>query len=117
MARAESRSDFYARVYDLVRQVPPGKVTTYGTLALALGRPHWARQVGWALAALPTVHPGEPVPAHRVVNAVGALSGGWAFGTPEVQRGLLEEEGVEFDAQQRVPLERFLWAPPVGRDA
>ena len=111
MPPAESRSTFYARVYDLVRQVPPGKVTTYGTLALALGRPHWARQVGWALAALPTLNVGEPVPAHRVVNAQGALSGGWAFGAPEVQRGLLEEEGVEFDAQERVLLDRYLWVP------
>jgi methylated-DNA-protein-cysteine methyltransferase-like protein len=111
MPPAGSRSTFYAQVYDLVRQGPPGKVTTYGTLALALGRPQWARQVGWALAALPMQNSGEPVPAHRVVNAVGALSGRRAFGALEVQRGLLEEEGVEFDAQERVLLDRYLWVP------
>lgn len=97
---------FYEEVYELVRQVPAGRVITYGTIALVLGRPTWARQVGWALAA-----PHVEIPAHRVVNAVGALSGGWAFGAPEVQRGLLEDEGVEFDASGRVPLDRYLWQP------
>jgi methylated-DNA-protein-cysteine methyltransferase-like protein len=104
-----SRSEFYARVYDLVRQVPTGRVTTYGALAWALGMPRGARQVGWALAALPEEH---DVPAHRVVNRVGALSGGWAFGAPEVQRMRLEDEGVRFDPEGRVRLERFLWLPP-----
>jgi methylated-DNA-protein-cysteine methyltransferase-like protein len=102
------RSEFYQRVYALVRLVPPGRVTTYGTIASALGAPHWARQVGWALAALPD---GHDVPAHRVVNAAGALSGGWAFGAPEVQRLRLEDEGVRFDTSGRVRLERYLWEP------
>ena len=95
-------------MYDLVRSVPPGRVTTYGSIAWALGMPHGARQVGWALAALPDEH---DVPAHRVVNRVGALSGGWAFGAPEAQRLRLEEEGVRFSADGRVRLERFLWQP------
>ena len=101
---------FYARVYALVLLVPPGRVTTYGSIARALGLPHGARQVGWALAALPDEH---DVPAHRVVNAVGALSGGWAFGAPEVQRGLLEDEGVQFEAafEHRVRLDEHLWEP------
>jgi methylated-DNA-protein-cysteine methyltransferase related protein len=94
--------------------VPPGHVTTYGAIAWALGMPHGARQVGWALAALSDQHEHD-VPAHRVVNRVGALSGGWAFGAPEVQRLRLEDEGVRFDADGRVRLERFFW-DPAGAD-
>ena len=97
-------------MYDLVRQVPSGRVTTYGAIAWALGMPRGARQVGWALAALK--HEQEhDVPAHRVVNRVGALSGGWAFGAPEVQRLRLEDEGVKFAADGRVRLKRFFWDP------
>jgi methylated-DNA-protein-cysteine methyltransferase-like protein len=102
--------DFYPRVYAMVRRVPFGRVTTYGSIAFALGRPQWARQVGWALAALPDEHASD-VPAHRVILASGRLSPGFAFGVPGVQRALLEEEGVEFDAQGRVPLARYLWEP------
>lgn len=98
----------FARVYALVRQVPAGRVTTYGSIARVLGHPTGARQVGWALAAL---HGGHDVPAQRVVNARGELSGGWAFGGAEVQRALLEKEGVTFDEHGRVHLNRHLWEP------
>jgi methylated-DNA-protein-cysteine methyltransferase related protein len=100
-------SDFYRDVYRLVRAVPRGRVTTYGSIARALGKPHGARQVGWALYALNGQH--LRVPAHRVVNAQGALSGSWAFGDPGVQRARLERDGVVFDADGRVSLERYLW--------
>jgi methylated-DNA-protein-cysteine methyltransferase related protein len=104
------RSTFYQEVYEIVRAVPSGRVTTYGAIARALGMVHGARQVGWAMAAIDSdVEP--PVPAHRVVNAHGALSGGWAFGHPDVQRGLLEDENVVFTADGRVPLESYLWEP------
>ena len=63
---------FHAQVYELVRQVPPGRVTTYGDLGAALGLRSVARQVGWALAALPDDH--DDVPWHRVVNAQGQVS-------------------------------------------
>ena len=99
---------FHARVYEVIRAVPVGKVTTYSAIAWALGRPGWARQVGWALAALPEVH---DVPAHRVVNASGELSGTWAFGGPDAQRRLLEPEGVAFDSSGRVRLDQHLWLP------
>jgi methylated-DNA-protein-cysteine methyltransferase-like protein len=97
---------FNEQVYELVKQVPSGLVTTYGAVARELGLPRAARQVGWAMAAL---RPGHDVPAHRVVNAEGALSGGWAFGAPEVQRALLEEEGIRFDDRGRVKLADHLW--------
>lgn len=91
-------------VYRLVRAVPPGRVTTYGTLALLLGTPRSARRVGAAMSRSP-----DDVPAHRVVNSVGFLSGGWAFGSPEIQRALLEAEGVEFVEAARCKLSAHIW--------
>jgi methylated-DNA-protein-cysteine methyltransferase-like protein len=101
------RSDFYARVYEIVRQIPAGRVTTYGSIARALGMPHGARQVGWAMSALRDAED-DDVPAHRVVNAEGGVRGGWSA---EVRRALLEEEGVEFDADGHVRLDTHLWEP------
>ena len=98
-------SDFYRTVYRMVRAIPRGRVTTYGSIARALGMPFGARQVGWALAALEDDH----VPAHRVVNARGGLSPRSGFGTPAVQRALLERDGVIFGPDGRVSLERYLW--------
>ena len=99
---------FDEQVYALVRSVPVGRVTTYGAIARALGQPSRAREVGWALYALES---GHDVPAHRVVNAQGALSGAWAFAPPG-QQALLEVEGVRLDARGRVPLDQFGWEPP-----
>lgn len=93
----------------MVRAVPRGRVTTYGAIARALGAPSRSREVGWALAALRDSD--HDVPAYRVVNVGGALSGGAAFGGAGVQRALLEAEGVRFDDRQRVILERYLWQP------
>jgi methylated-DNA-protein-cysteine methyltransferase related protein len=98
--------EFYVRVYDLVRRVPRGRVTTYGSLAHALGAPGWARQVGWALAALDD----DDVPWHRVVNARGGLSPR-TYGSADLQRALLEAEGVEFDSHSRLDLGTYLWEP------
>ena len=98
--------DFQARVYALVQRVPEGTVTTYGAIAAALGDPRKAREVGWALKTMPD---GVDAPAHRVVNREGRLSGGWAFGGPEVQRRLLEFEGVRFLGDGCVDLAHHLW--------
>lgn len=99
---------FNQRVYAVVRRIPRGMVTTYGTIARALGDPRKAREVGWALHSKPK----EVVaPAHRVINREGRLSGGWAFGSSEVQRGLLEAEGVRFLPDGRVDLAIHLWWP------
>lgn len=99
---------FSQRVYEMVSRVPQGMVTTYGAIASALGDPRKAREVGWALHAKPKE---VAAPAHRVINREGRLSGGWAFGGPEVQRGLLEAEGVTFLPDGRVDLEKHLWRP------
>jgi methylated-DNA-protein-cysteine methyltransferase related protein len=100
---------FPRQVYAIVRRVPRGRVITYGAIASVLGDPRQARQVGWAMAATPADKP--KIPAHRVINARGELSGGPAFGGYEVQRRMLEAEGVVFEADGRVDLERYLWLP------
>lgn len=101
-------SDFWTRVYTVVRRIPEGKVTTYGRVSRALGAPRSARMVGWALNSLP---PGSDVPAHRVVNRNGQLTGAHHFGPPEVMRGLLEDEGVDFVDELTVDLAAHLWDP------
>ena len=100
--------DFPHRVWALVRRIPRGRVTTYGHLARALGSPRAARQVGWSLHATP---PDGDVPAHRVVNRYGELSGGWHFGHPDVMKRLLLAEDVPFSDDYRVDLARALWIP------
>src|SRR6266513_1151531 len=100
---------FPRQVYAIVRRVPRGRVITYGAIASGLGDPRKARQVGWAMAATPRDKP--KIPAHRVINARGELSGGPAFGGYDVQRRMLEAEGVVFEADGRVDLERYLWLP------
>ena len=98
---------FFERVYRLVRQVPPGKVISYGAIAHMLGHPHAARTVGWALHGLPE---GSDVPWHRVINSQGAISISGRGHGADLQRALLEAEGVEFDKNGAVDLERFGWA-------
>ena len=98
----------HVRVYDVVRRIPPGRVATYGAVAQLAGIPRAARQVGYALAALPENL--ADVPWHRVINARGEVSrrsGGTAF--ERVQRTLLEAEGVVFDPHGRVDLDRYGW--------
>jgi O-6-methylguanine DNA methyltransferase len=100
--------EFFEAVWDLVRAVPPGRVTTYGWLAWRLGRPHNARLVGQALASVVN---GQGVPCHRVINSQGHLSGAPHFGPPG-QRALLEAEGIVFRPSGGVDLRRYLWRPP-----
>ena len=99
-------SGFFERVYQLVRQVPPGKVTSYGAVARMLGNPNGARTVGWALNSIPE---GSDVPWHRVINARGAISPRSAQSIADLQRALLEDEGIEFDEDGGVDWERFGW--------
>ncbi len=97
---------FYEQVYQLVEQIPQGKVATYGQIAMMLGNPRASRAVGYALHGNP--RPGE-VPCHRVVNRFGQLCRGFAFGGMEIQKALLVEEGVEVDEEGTVDLARFCW--------
>lgn len=86
--------NFFERVYAVVKRIPKGKVLTYGDVARAVGAPRCARQVGWALHCNP--EPGV-IPCHRVVFGDGRLTDGFAFGGKEIQKALLEAEGVQFD--------------------
>lgn len=90
----------------MVCRVPEGRVATYGQIARLIGRPRHARQIGYALAALPD---GFDVPWHRVVNAKGGISSRAKAGYDDYQRILLEAEGVEFSPAGRVYLTAFLW--------
>jgi methylated-DNA-protein-cysteine methyltransferase-like protein len=101
---------FPERVYCIVRCIPRGSVTTYGTIAATLGERRGARMVGWALSGCP---PDLSDCAHRVVNRYGELSGGWAWGHPDVMRQLLIDEGVTFVDEYQVDLARHLWVPPL----
>ena len=95
------------RFYRVVRRIPPGRVSTYGTVARVAGLPGRARQVGYALAALSGEH---DVPWHRVVNAAGRISRRADGSVSErIQRSLLEDEGVRFDARDRIDLDRHGW--------
>lgn len=96
----------FKRIYAVVRQIPPGRVATYGQVAARAGNPRWARVVGYALHVNP--EPGV-IPCHRVVNRFGETSKAFAFGGEDVQRRLLEDEGVRFTAEGRVDLKRYLW--------
>jgi methylated-DNA-protein-cysteine methyltransferase-like protein len=123
-AKAARFSDSYARIYAVVRAIPPGRVATYGQVAALAGLAGRARQVGYALHALPdsTDLPAAPataerppdVPWQRVINARGEVTPRADHSLPGregFQRFLLEEEGVDFDLAGRVDLERFLWQP------
>ena len=90
---------FYDDVYRMVRRIPRGRVTTYGHVAALCGKPRAARTVGWALHALPE---GTRVPWHRVINAHGGISISKVGIPAELQRALLEAEGVEFDLRGNV---------------
>lgn len=96
------------RIYAVVRRIPRGKVATYGQVAALAGLPGHARQVGYALSALPL---GTAVPWHRVLNARGEVSRRAEPGAELSQRMLLEREGVRFDARSRVALSRVGWRP------
>ncbi|MEJ5197677.1 MAG: methylated-DNA--[protein]-cysteine S-methyltransferase [Anaerolineae bacterium] len=100
--------NFFERVYRLVRQIPPGKVASYGQIAALLGHPQAARTVGWALNALNGPQAAE-VPWHRVINSAGRISISRADLSAALQRALLEAEGVEFDARGYVDMRRFGW--------
>jgi methylated-DNA-protein-cysteine methyltransferase-like protein len=106
-AEVRNTKRFHQEVYALVRSIPIGMVTTYGTIALALGAPRRARQVGQALASRAEYD----APAHRVVNCSGILTGEHAFGPPGTMRALLEAEGVTFREDGRVDMARHAWEP------
>lgn len=102
-------ADFFQQVYEVARQIPAGRVTSYGAIARYLGTTGSARMVGWAMNAShaqPTY-----VPAHRVVNRNGLLTGKHHFGAPNTMKELLENEGIEFEGDQILNFHERFWDP------
>lgn len=96
----------FERIYQVVKQIPKGKVATYGYVALKAGNPRWARVVGYALHNNPA--PGV-IPCHRVVNREGKVAEAFAFGGGDTQRALLEKEGIIFESDGTVDLKKYGW--------
>jgi methylated-DNA-protein-cysteine methyltransferase related protein len=102
-------SDFYRDVWDVVRLIPEGRVTSYGAIAKYLGSARSSRMVGWAMNASHAAI--EPVPAHRVVNRIGMLSGRHHFPDPNLMQRLLEEEGIAVVNDRVVRFPELFWDP------
>lgn len=100
--------DYFEEVYEVVRLVPNGRVTTYGSIARYLSLRAGARMVGWALSGCPNR---SDVPAHRVVNRVGVLTGKHFFGGPTIMQQLLEDEGIRVDDDRVQDFKTLFWDP------
>ena len=98
----------FQKIYDIVCQIPEGNVATYGQVALLAGNPRWARVVGYALHNNPAP---MVIPCHRVVNREGKVADAFAFGGGDVQRELLEKEGIVFRADGTIDLKIYGWRP------
>lgn len=103
------RPNFFEQVYVVVKQIPRGRVSSYGQIAALLGHPRAARTVGWALSGL-SDEQAEQVPWQRVINSAGRISISRIDISAELQRQLLEAEGIEFGPDERVDWSRFGWA-------
>lgn len=104
--REMPEQSFFQRVYNIVSQIPEGKVATYGQIAAMLGNPRGARTVGWAMQAAPER---MNLPCHRVINSTGVLAPEPIFGGKSLQRAALEAEGVAFKPDGRVDMKKSLW--------
>ncbi|RIJ42879.1 MGMT family protein [Pontibacter oryzae] len=108
MAKKSNKENFFENVYEVVRLIPKGRVTSYGAIASYLGAKGSARMVGWALIAS---HPGVQIPAHRVVNRNGILTGSQHFEEPNAMQDRLEQEGVKVQDNQVVEFKKLFWDP------
>ena len=104
-------TSFFERVYEIARQIPEGKVTSYGAIAKCLGSAQSARMVGWAMNAS---HNQEDIPAHRVVNRKGLLTGKQHFDGTNLMQQLLENEGIKIVDNQIIDFEKHFWEPRNG---
>jgi methylated-DNA-protein-cysteine methyltransferase-like protein len=105
----EQDDSFFDLVHAVARQIPPGRVTSYGAIAASLGTRLSARMVGWAMMAVPYAK--KPVPAHRVVNRVGLLTGKHHYNPPGKMQELLEKEGVVVKDDKVVNFSKLFWDP------
>src|ERR1035437_10846532 len=108
----KSQSDFFQLIYDVVREIPKGRVTSYGAIGKYLGSGKSARMVGWAMNAAGSQK--KFVPAHRVVNRNGELTGKHHFGHPKMMQKLLEKEGIKVKNDKIVNFKKLFWDPAKG---
>ena len=106
---AGRNESFFAAVYDVVRKIPKGRVTTYGAIGAALGAKSSARMVGWAMNNAHGIKP--KIPAHRVINRQGLLTGKMHFADPDQMQQLLEKEGIQVKNNQVQDFEIKFWDP------
>lgn len=107
--KKQKDNDFFSRVYEVTRLIPPGRVTSYGAIARFLGTGQSARMVGWALN---TCHnKSDYVPAHRVVNRIGLLTGKFHFGNSTTMQQLLENEGLIIEDDRVIDFKEKFWDP------
>ena len=107
----DKNDNFFERVYEIARQIPEGKITSYGAIAKALGAARSARMVGWAMNAS---HNHEDIPAHRVVNRKGLLTGKHHFDGTNLMQQLLENEGIVVVDNQIIDFEKLFWQPEMS---
>lgn len=103
------QESFFTKVYEVVKLIPYGRITSYGAIANYLGSKGSARMVGWAMNA--SLSSQEPVPAHRVVNRSGLLTGKHHFGSPDIMQQLLESEGIKVENDKIIDFENHFWDP------
>lgn len=102
----DKEKGFFERVYEIVALIPEGKVATYGGIGKMLGYPRRGKIVGWAMRSAPK---GRNLPCHRVVKVTGELSPGNVFGDYEIQRAMLEAEGITFREDGTIDMEKHMW--------
>lgn len=103
-------NNYFNDVYEVVRQIPSGRVTTYGAIANYLSLRAGARMVGWAMNSS---HTQPDIPAHRVINRIGVLSGKHFFGSPTAMQERLEAEGIKVIDDRVIDFDRLFWDPAV----
>lgn len=106
---SKDKNSFFDDVYEVVRLIPRGRVSSYGAIARYLGAARSARMVGWAMNS--SFHAVPPVPAHRVVNSQGLLSGKAHFGEPDLMEKLLKKEGIKVKDDQVQNFDKLFWDP------
>jgi methylated-DNA-protein-cysteine methyltransferase-like protein len=106
--KIDPQESFFERVFAVVRLIPPGRVTTYGAIARCIGSPQAARMVGWAMNAS---HSETGLPAHRVINRNGLLSGKHHFRHENLMQELLESEGIQVEDDRVVDFKKHFWDP------
>jgi len=107
-----NKTNTFEKIYQIVKQIPFGRVTSYGAIAKYIGMPRGARMVGWAMKAS---HNMEEVPAHRVVNRKGLLTGKHHFDGTNLMQNLLENEGIKVVDNQIQHFEKVFWDPMIEK--